>query len=95
MRKVNYWELGFYASLIALTIWLILKVIGVIQTPVWLEYGIPIGSLIIGFLTFYQNIINAIHEVTKGLAVITSRVNHVEEKVDNLNKDMKELKQKF
>jgi hypothetical protein len=40
-QKVSIWQILFYFSMFILTVWLILKVTGVIQTPLWLEYGIP------------------------------------------------------
>ncbi len=54
--KRPIWDYLFYASMLVLTIWLVLKVIGIIKTPVWLEYGVPIGSAILAFSTFFQSI---------------------------------------
>ena len=53
--KRPIWDYLFYLSLLVLTIWLILKVTGFIHTPLWLEYGVPIGSAIITMATFFQS----------------------------------------
>ena len=58
------WDYLFYLSMLVLTVWLILKVAGYIKTPVWLEYGVPLGSLIIGFLTFFQSIVDKFSKLT-------------------------------
>lgn len=52
----SIWDYLFYFFLSILTLWLILKVIGVIQTPIWLEYGVSIGSAIGAIAAFFQGI---------------------------------------
>ncbi len=63
--KKSIWDYLFYSSLIVLTIWLFLKVVGIIHIPVWLEYGVPIGTLIVSFFTVYQGLVDKLFIVTK------------------------------
>ena len=93
-NKVSFWQIVFYTSLAILTVWLILKVIGVIQTPVWLEYGVPIASLIATILAFYKEILDKINLVVVGLATINVKVDHIDNDVDVLKEDMGIIKDK-
>ena len=79
-KHISPWQILFYFSLSVLTLWLILKVAGVIQTPVWLEYGVPIASLILVALAQYQHIIETLAQLVV--------------KVDHLDKDVEMLKQR-
>ena len=83
--QISKWQLMFYVSWAALSIWLILKVIGVIQTPVWLEYGFPVASMIIGIFGLYQNLLESIKGLSIGLATLTTKFEHLDKKVDNLD----------
>ena len=84
-RKLNIWDYLFYLSLIVLTIWLILKSIGVINTPFWLEYGVPIVTIVITSLTFYKNILDSIGKLAINLATLNTKFSHLDSKVDNMN----------
>ncbi len=84
MNKISPWQILFYASLSVLTLWLILKVTGVIQTPPLIEYGIPIASVILGILAQYQHILETINKVSVGLASLTAKVDHIDRDVEAL-----------
>jgi len=92
-HKIREWII--YISMGIVVIWLILKSVGIIQTPFWLEYGIPISSFILGFLAFYRDFVEKLHEVIKSLAVLTNRVDHIEKDVSHLKTDMTEVKEKM
>lgn len=81
-KEISVWQLLFYISWAILSIWLILKVAGIIQTPLWLEYGVPIGSLIIGIFGLYHNIIEAFNKVSVNLAALSSKVDHIEKDLE-------------
>lgn len=83
-RKARFWQIVFYLSLSVLTIWLILKVTGYIQTPLWLEYGIPIASLIIGVLALHHNIYTALKDLAVGQVAMMGKINNLGEKVDHV-----------
>ncbi len=42
-RKLNIWDAIAWLALISIFIWVTLKVLGIIKTPLWLEYA-PIYS---------------------------------------------------
>ena len=85
MRKLNVWDYMFYGSMLVLTVWLILKVTGVINTPVWLEYGVPSAGIIIGVFSLYHNLL-------KNLMHIVIKVDHLESDVHVLKSDVHTLK---
>ncbi len=87
MRKIRPWEFVFYLSLVTLLFWLILKLTGVINTPVLIEYGIPITSVLFGFFALYRDMMAQIHKVSRVLTKIVTKINYME-------KDIEELKQK-
>lgn len=86
-NKISFWQALFYLSWSILALWLILKVTGMIRTPVWLEYGVPIGSFMVGILALYKNILKDISGIAIGLATVTVRVDHIAGDVGKL--DMK------
>ncbi len=90
--KFLFWHIVFYFSIAVLTTWLILKMIGIIQTPFWLQYGIPIASVIVGVCALYQNMFSSIRDLAVGQAILTTKVTHLEKKVDHLDEDVEELK---
>jgi len=97
--KRSIWDYLFYTSLLVITIWLILKVIGIIQTPVWLEYGVPIGSAVITFLTFYQGLIDKLFDMNGKLYHMQNKIDilgandvRMEEHLKHIDKDVEILK---
>ena len=101
MKKLStmFWEYMFYFSLFVMTVWLILKVTGVINTPVWLEYGVPIGSFILAFLSSQRTILEKVHQTATALSALsihteylTKRFDQMEVKVSHLEKDVHIIK---
>ncbi len=88
MQKEKIWEIVFYSSLSVVMIWVILKSVGIIQTPFWLEYGVPIAGFVIGILSLYQNLTNNIKELAIDLAKISVKLSHVEKDVDVLKSEV-------
>lgn len=93
------WDYLFYLCLITLTIWLVLKVTGVINTLVWLEYGVPMGTLILGFYTFYETLIDKffimiskISKLEANDARMEVRLDHIERDVELVKSDVKSFK---
>ncbi len=41
----NFWDYLAWICLAGITIWLILKVLGIINTPLWLEYSPIFGAV--------------------------------------------------
>ena len=93
--KRPIWDYLFYLSMLILTIWLILKVIGVIKTPVWLEYGIPIGSFIIGMVTFFQSINDKFNMLIFSVGDLRANDARVESKLIHMDRDLERLKDRL
>ncbi len=75
----------FYVSWSILGIWILLKIAGIIKTPLWLEFGLPATSAFIAILGLYQNMLEQITKVSIGLAALAARFDHVHENVKVLN----------
>ena len=92
MNKEKFWTWVFYGSLITLTIWLILKVSGFIQSPLWIEYGIPVASLILAILAFFREIMKNFARLEVSLAVLSTRVGHLDKDMEFVKQDIQTLK---
>ena len=93
--KRSIWDYLFYASMAVVLIWLVLKMTGVIQTPVWLEYGVPIGSFVIGFMMFFQSLTDKMTSLSIHDARIETSLEHVDKDVEILKTDVSNLKSKI
>ena len=60
-HRESMWHYTFYFSLGVLAVWTILKVVGVINSPAWLETGIPAAGVILAGLSMYQNLLDKMH----------------------------------
>ena len=92
MNADRIWQAIFYVSMAVLTLWLVLKVAGIINTPVWLEYGVPVASVILAFLAYYHQIVGSITKISIHLAQLNVRFAHVETDVSVLKSDVSSLK---
>lgn len=88
-----FWHGVFYTSIITLLTWIILKSVGIIQTPFWLEIGLPLISVIFGGLALYQNVIHHLGSLSAGLAAIKTEMKHVWKKLNHIDQDTNILKQ--
>lgn len=100
-RKFRPWELAFYFSLLVILFWLILKLVGVINTPPLIQYGVPIASALFGFFALYRDIMGQINRFGRVLVKTTTKVEYIEKKLDyisnkvnNIERDVEELKHK-
>ncbi len=92
--KFRFWNIVFYASWIVVAVWLVLKSFGVINTPFWLEYGVPISGLMFGALSLYGNISASLRDLAVGLASLGVKFEHLEIKVDRIESDVEILKKR-
>ena len=44
-KKLNIWDILAWIALASIVIWVTLKIFGIINTPLWLEYG-PVYSAV-------------------------------------------------
>ena len=89
--KISIWQVLFYFSMAVLTLWLILKLVGIIKTPLWLELGIPMASLILGIFAFCHNIMKYINNLSISLATLTTKVGYIERDISSLNSKVNHL----
>ena len=94
MIKDNIWRILFYVSMGTLTLWLILKVTGVINTPVWLEFGVPVASLVLGLLALYRDVMKNIVGLSVGLTTLTTKFEYFAGDMGSLKKGMVRLDKK-
>lgn len=88
-QKISIWQILFYFSMGIVVLWLILKLTGIIQTPLWLEFGVPISGLVFGIFTMYHNLMRAINKLGIGLATLTVKVEHLEEDIHLVKKKIR------
>ncbi len=93
--KRSIWDYLFYASMAVILIWLVLKMTGIIQTPLWLEYGVPIGSFVIGFIMLFQSLNDRITTLSVNDARIETRIEHIDKDVESLKTDVGKLKSRI
>ncbi len=98
-RKITFWQVVFYVSMATVALWLILKLAGIIKTPIWLEYGVPIGGFFFSVLGMYKEILGDIHKVAISVTKLSGRVDtmargliKVENKVEHLESNMFHIK---
>ena len=72
----------FYAGLGTLTLWVLLKVTGVINTPVWLEFGVPVISLVIALFALYHDLLISISNIAVSVAKIGVKMEVIEKEVN-------------
>lgn len=91
MNKINFFGAVFYTSMMIVLLWAILKSIDVINTQSWLENGLPIGSLAIGVLALYYNLINNATKIAFNVANITVKIESIEKDVEILKENNKKI----
>ena len=92
MQKRPVWDYLFYLSILVLIIWLILKVAGLINSPVWLEYGIPMGSFILALVMFFQSIAEKMGDLRLGDARLEGKFSRLDSKLSHIDKDFERVK---
>lgn len=92
--KHTIWEISFYISLLIILIWLILKLIGIINTPAFLEYGVPILSAMYALFALYRDLLDRINRISNGLTKVFIAVEHLETKVGYVENELNLLKTK-
>ena len=83
--KVNpvIYDWGFWISLIITGLWFVLKIAGVIKTPLWLEL-IPVAGIIFSIGIFFQKfeqMSEDLHELKKAFKEHDARLVRIEAKL--------------
>ena len=65
VKKINIWDVLAWVSLVVIIIWVVLKITGVINTPLWLEY-VPVYCAV--YIAGWQiHKLHSVAEDVKGL----------------------------
>lgn len=91
-KKHTFWEISFYISLLLILLWLILKMTGVINTPPFLEYGLPILSAVYASFSIYRDILDRIGRIDKGLTKAFMKIELGERNMAIVQQDIEYLK---
>lgn len=67
----------FWTSLALIFLWYILKSIGVIQTPLWIEM-LPVAIAIFGAGAFFKQITTDIKNLKLDVSILKDKTNHLE-----------------
>lgn len=94
-REISFWYVLFHLSLLVVFIWVILKSVGIIQTPDWIKYGIPVGGVIFSFFAFYHSIIGVVFTIKDELSSVKIDVAKITVKLDHHDKDLEFIKTKL
>ena len=90
--KRSIWDYLFYASMSVVLIWLVLKMTGVIQTPVWLEYGVPVGSFVVGVIMLFQSLNDKFVSMQLQIGALSANDARMEEHLKHLDRDVESIK---
>ena len=87
----------FWLSLLSILVWLILKVLGIINTPLWLEL-FPLFSAIFGAGAFFQmsfdmrkrlsKLENRTEKIASGLTTVEFDIKYIKKEMQNLGKEL-------
>ena len=86
-RKWSFWDFLAWVSIGYITLWLILKVTGVINTPILLEYSPLFGAV---YLT--GHLVSKLMRATEDISEVKTNVKVLESKVIEMDKDLHFIK---
>ncbi len=87
MNKIKIYDIIFWTSLLVIAIWIVLKMFGVINSPVWIEM-VPYLGLIFAAGSFYQSV----RSMKLDISDFKLRMSGVELKTHNIEKELVEVK---
>ncbi|MBI2671541.1 hypothetical protein HYX16_01265 [Candidatus Woesearchaeota archaeon] len=98
MGKLKITKYLFYLGLLIIAVWALLKITGIVQTPLWFEIGLPTAGFIITMLSFYQDLYRSMNKIyqdlSKDINKIAINVSILNTKFEHLDKDVEFLKRK-
>lgn len=86
------WDYLFYLSMLIVLLWIFLKSVGIIKTPFWLEYGLPIASFVIGVLMLFHSISDKMADLRASDARMEAGLAHLENDVERVKDDIISMK---
>ena len=91
-KEIPYWRILYYICTAILLIWILLKSIGIIQTPFWLLYGIPATTVVLGALALYSDLLKNINKIAIGFATLATKFDYLEKDMSLVKSDITSMK---
>lgn len=89
-KKMSFWDILAWIVLGLITLWLILKVMGIINTPLWLEYAPLFGAVYLA-----GRAMNILHRTAQDLQETKHEVRSLEKYVGRMEMELKQDIQKL
>ncbi len=90
-KKLPVGQIIFYVGMGIVLLWILLKSAGIIKTPFWLEYGIPLAGFVIGVLgwnhalfTYYHKLLENDYKMAVSLATLTTQFGYLTQQVERM-----------
>ena len=88
MERKTFWDIMFHVGLSMVLLWYFLKSFGIINTPFYLNYGLPTLGAVLTVLSIYHNFLQPIYETKGDVRELKADIKYVTKRVDHLEKDM-------
>ena len=86
-RGRSIWDILAWAMLILIALWGVLKITGVINTSLWIQYSPLFGAIYVAGWAMHK-----LDGATKDINTMKKRLNIVKEKIDPVENDMRIIK---
>ena len=87
--KRNFWDYLAWICLAGITIWVILKILGIINTPIWLEYAPIYGAI---YLAGWN--VNKLERATKDIKENSKDIKEIKFDISNIKFEIQTMKTK-
>ena len=80
MKKRNFWDILAWISLGLILVWVILKMLGVINTPLWLEYSPILAAVYIAGWQIHklETVATDVHNLKKFKFATIKKIHNIE-----------------
>ncbi len=85
--KKNIWDIIFWIGMIILIGYIILKLLGIINTPDWWVNLLPLISLAFIIGAFYQKVMTS-------MDILNNRISYLKNHMDNMNERLLKIEHK-
>jgi hypothetical protein len=82
MEKISIWDIIAWIVLGGILLWLVLKVLGVIHTPLWLEYAPLFGAVYLAGWHIHKldNVAKEVHDLKRFKEATVNEINNIKTK---------------
>jgi len=80
MKKLNIWDMLAWMVLAGILVWVILKMMGIINTPVLIEYAPYFGAVYLAGWQIHKlaTVANEVHELKKFKEATINKIHNIE-----------------